>query len=30
MVNNWDPDEKAKDSKTYTNREYGLDALKAL
>jgi hypothetical protein len=27
MINNWDLDEKAKDSKTYTNREDGLEAL---
>jgi hypothetical protein len=27
MIENWDLDEKAKDSKTYANREDGLDAL---
>jgi hypothetical protein len=27
MINNWDLEEKAKDSKTYANREDGLEAL---
>jgi hypothetical protein len=27
MINNWDLEEKAKDSKTYANKEDGLEAL---